>query len=240
MDHNDNRLLHGAFTLIELLVVIAIIAILTSMLLPVLQGARGLGEDVDCRNNIRQCGIMIMLYTDDADGYLPVSSDAVSNPKRAVTWYELGDMYSIPSDIMTCVSASPSNRMYVYASGVFISHGEHAVAPWTWDPDRERRYTANSNYMPRDDPSSHDDPFWLIDSIRKPSMLFAFVEGDTDWWGWHPSRSNRYRHRRNAYINLLMFDGHVESWHYKDTIEAGTRGLCNTNVHIYPYTDNDL
>jgi prepilin-type N-terminal cleavage/methylation domain-containing protein len=61
----------AAFTLIELLVVIGIIAILASLLLPVLGRSKEKAKGLTCINNLKQLGVAVRMYSDANEGKLP-------------------------------------------------------------------------------------------------------------------------------------------------------------------------
>src|SRR5580700_6010303 len=95
-----------AFTLIELLVVIAIIAILASMLLPVLSKAQDEGRAALCKSNQRQLTVASMNYSLDNNNWLnPLQTQLdptqVETTFRVILWYYVAQnphVYDCPTE----------------------------------------------------------------------------------------------------------------------------------------------
>ncbi len=87
------------FTLIELLVVIAIIAILASLLLPLMSRAKETGKRTKCLNHLRQLGLSLVLYAGDHQGWFPPRSDVRRWPTQLRDGYRNLDLLKCPSDL---------------------------------------------------------------------------------------------------------------------------------------------
>jgi prepilin-type N-terminal cleavage/methylation domain-containing protein len=92
-----NALRSKGFTLIELLVVIAIIALLLSVILPSLKKAKLTTQDVLCRSNLKQWGVIWKVYAEESNGLLPALD--MSGAARGDWITELRDDY--PTDKIT-------------------------------------------------------------------------------------------------------------------------------------------
>jgi len=69
----------AAFTLIELLVVVAIIALLISILLPSLKGARDQAKMAACGSNLHGIGLALASCATDHNGFNPAMDDGAAN-----------------------------------------------------------------------------------------------------------------------------------------------------------------
>lgn len=174
------------FTIIELMVTIGIIAILIGLLVPALRGARLRASEIAALSDLRQIGVSIQLYTEDAGGFYP--------------FHTPGEIYIFgPPDApvgLINTSQNPWDMSYFWPTHM------HRVAPWedhylTWVGQGRR----------------HGTPPWLDENNERTlhtgyRMSNAFIATPGTWGGPGPARIRPVAAGRVRYpsAKVLHFD----------------------------------
>jgi prepilin-type N-terminal cleavage/methylation domain-containing protein/prepilin-type processing-associated H-X9-DG protein len=135
-----------AFTLIELLVVIAIIALLMSILMPILSRAKLQAKRVVCQSNLHQWGLIWEMYTDGNKGHF---TEGISIGWNRGEWIiPLRPHWETRSDLLRCPMArkrlpggaewgGPFNTFIMGTGGGGGKEEEecsYAINCWVYDP----------------------------------------------------------------------------------------------------------
>ena len=130
---------NNGFTLVELLSVIAIIAILISIMLPALRGAKERSHQSICLANLQQIGYGDFMYAMDNNDYFPDKYTLGGFPFRAAPGYKNpNDKFGFPEKFgLAAVLAKYVN--YDSNSDLWICKGQSH----TWMRDLGNTYWAN-------------------------------------------------------------------------------------------------
>jgi prepilin-type N-terminal cleavage/methylation domain-containing protein len=133
---------HKAFTLVELLVVIAIIAVLLSILMPVMGTVRNQARLLMCTANCKQIGSYIALYEIENSGVVPVIFNrfTVNDPT-------VGNMAAKYVLVSVAFAAYDSLTAKLGSSTTALTQNLSPDKPWTNNPTMLQTYY--TKYLPK-------------------------------------------------------------------------------------------
>jgi prepilin-type processing-associated H-X9-DG protein/prepilin-type N-terminal cleavage/methylation domain-containing protein len=248
----------GGFTLVELLAVIACIAILASLLLPVLANARSRGHATFCANNQRQLSLACVLYAGDEADALPynLGEDEIRTTVSA------GYFYSWSSSIMSWeLEPDNTNTARVVQGGIGPYTSKHAGL-YRCPSDRAvsdiqagagwsaRVRTTSMNAMIGDAGkfsrtgenvnNPHYRQFFRLGLVPKPSQIFTLIEehpdSNNDGYFLNKPKTLQWMDLpasfHNGSANLAYADGHVAA---RKWLVAATRPAPRPDAAKLPF-----
>jgi prepilin-type N-terminal cleavage/methylation domain-containing protein/prepilin-type processing-associated H-X9-DG protein len=219
-----------AFTLVELLVVIAVIAILASLLLPVLSKGRARAQTIDCIDHLRQLQLCWAMYAHDNDNVMTPNNFVYSVSMGTTNAPTLGE-----DNMSWCRTLAPwdtnalnsqTSLLFDYNRNPAIYHCPADYSTVNGRPDllRNRSFNMSNCINCNADPNHYRKE----SDVKSPSTLFVFIDTDADeisdttfgvtkvgdFWQdyWLDIPADRHNTRS---CDLTFVDGHVETMKWK-------------------------
>lgn len=211
-----NRLLfsNGGFTLLELLTVTAVIAVLASMLLPVLAKAKVRARDITCISNLNQWGRATHLYASENNDRLPKDGSPNGLSTESGWYIDLARTAGAPA----------------YHGETWRTNAEVSIKPSIWIcPSNRRRsngnnlfhYCLNQHVNGRGSGKQAD----LSDILRPAATVWMFDNGKEAAVA---QQNNVHTNLHRGGAHFLFLDGHAAHFKAGEYWDPG-RGKGITN-----------
>jgi len=241
-----------AFTLVELLVVIGIIAVMISILLPALNGARKKAQAVQCASNVRQLFLFCQMFAADNKGHLPrphqvtdLSMDLAMT--KVCVWTHVRATAAGHADLN-----DDTGVLWRYLPGV-VARRELLMCPgdtgeflngWPLDPNAPRNYSYSMNWLvcqQKDNTRGGTVPLIGIrlGSVRQSSDKIMWYEemGPNDTWcimGRHVADIPSARHGHDKSLNAKR------DQNSKGYYSGGRGNMCFFDGHVEAMSPKEL
>jgi prepilin-type N-terminal cleavage/methylation domain-containing protein/prepilin-type processing-associated H-X9-DG protein len=225
----DKREPRAAFTLIELLAVIMIIAVLAGLLFPVLRNMTERGNATRCLSNMRQLGAATQTYVADHEGAFPqegmagggvdlnktsawfnalaeyIGAESVGEAARNARPLRPGQktVFMCPSMRITDVKDEQGNLQTPRAREPVFAYGFNL---WIDHPPGQRERDHSSG-------ETRYGTLLRASQLLKPSKTVLFGEAASVGFDNMAARHLEYRHDGTNNVNMVMVDGHAETFY---------------------------
>lgn len=197
------------FTLVELLTVIAIIAVLAAVLFPVFATARGKAREISCVSNMRQIGMGIKMYAQDADELYPYAVDPTDKYTPEI-WGAFPDFQAeIPRMPLMHQCLQPyikSQELFHCAADTGYDIEDFNGTPLDANPTSYRKFGTSYNYRTEISFRRAGEH-----TFQNPTQLNVMMDAAGKWHGGILRDKLRY--------NVLHGDGHTKNIN-RDQLDA--------------------
>jgi len=204
------------FTLLELLIVVSIVAVLISILLPVLQKAKASAGISVCLSNQKQHGFAVISYAQDFDGWVPSHKESGINQyptlpghiiKYAGASWKISSGNTVESGILKCITDSVK-----YSSSQQLAKFSNTAGYFqNWTPGDTKNirtsYSESNSKQALGGFFGWDDKhIRKLYKIAKPSKVYMFSEGKRSIL-YGPGEYNFASHGKG--VTMVYADGHA-------------------------------
>lgn len=199
-----------AFTLVEVLTVVVIVGLLTALAGAGVSRALVGARQAKCLSNQRQIGMALLLYAQENEGRLPVTTHTTGSFRKEESWiYQLAPYLDHLDEVRICPAEPPARQQRIrqmkatsyVLNDLVCDHPEH-------------------NHLLRLPLPGQTMILFTLSENRAPSVTRDHIHG-AEWKSWgaalndiEPDRhrlGRRDASRLKGSANYLFADGHVEN-----------------------------